>query len=215
MQPNHQIFLGIPPDALEDLLRTLQAETIWYPKSAQLLLQGEENSFISILKQGQAHAVRYTPEGREVDYALLHAGDLFGDVLALSIGHRSPVSIYADVECAVTRFSYRLLRDSSHPYAFRLLQNLSEELTKKFFLQQQRIHYLTRPTLREKILAYLFDCQAERDGSFFTVPLNRSALASYLYCDRSALCRELSRLRQERIIDYRKNQFRLLKAKIY
>ena len=42
--------------------------------------------------------------------------------------------------------------------------------------------------------------------------MDRSAMAEYLNIDRSALSRELSRMKADGILDYYKNQFRLMKS---
>ena len=210
MQLYHQIFEGIPSSDLKTLFDVVQLQIREYPKGSLLLSQDEENSYIRILKQGNAHAVRYTSDGREVDFAYLQAGDLFADALALSLGHRSPVSIYADCDCTVAMFSYGLLLESRHPYACHVLKNLAEELAEKFFALQQRLHYITQPSLREKIMVYLNDCKQGSGEEFFLVPLDRKAMASFLCSDRSALCRELSALKRDGIIDFYKNRFRIL-----
>lgn len=207
MQPNQSIFQGIPEEGCKQLFACLQVEQIIYAKHARILEQGEANPYICVLKKGTAHAVRYTTDGREVDFALLRSGDTFGDALALSISERSPVSVYADSTCTVNRFLYQRLLQSSSPYAKTVLQNLAEALAKKFFLQQRRVQYLTCPTLREKILTYLKDCSTEVQRASFQIPFNREALAAFLCCDRSALSRELSRLQRDGLLQYRKNQF--------
>lgn len=213
MQPNHRIFRGIPQEKLQQLLPILQIQTREYPKGSLLLLQGEENKNICILKKGKAHAVGYTQEGREVDYMSLKDGDLFGNELTLSLGQRSPVSIYADCDCTVIYFSYQALLTSEHPCACLLLRNLAKELSEKFFDLQRRIHYLTQPTLREKLLAYLQDCRSRSESDTFTISLDRNALASFLYCDRSALSRELSKLQKEGLLTFRKNTFHFTNSK--
>ena len=43
-----------------------------------------------------------------------------------------------------------------------------------------------------------------------TIPFNRTDLANYLDADRSALTRELARMKEEGIIDYNKNTFTIL-----
>jgi CRP-like cAMP-binding protein len=43
-----------------------------------------------------------------------------------------------------------------------------------------------------------------------TIPFNRTDLANYLDADRSALTRELSRMREDGLIDFEKNTFVLL-----
>ena len=70
----------------------------------------------------------------------------------------------------------------------------------------------SRPTVREKVLAYLRR-ETERAGrSAVTLPLDRAAMADYLHVERSALSRELSRMRRDGLIDFCKNRFELLEA---
>ena len=69
---------------------------------------------------------------------------------------------------------------------------------------------ISRTSIREKLLTYLTR-QAERTGSLtFTIPMGRTELAEYLCTDRSAMTRELSRLRDEGIISFDKRTFTLL-----
>ena len=64
--------------------------------------------------------------------------------------------------------------------------------------------------LREKILAYL-SIESRRNGSTnFIVPLNRTEMADYLCTNRSALSRELAKMKKDGIIDYESNTFRIL-----
>ena len=210
MQLIHEIFSDVPQTELTVLLDSLQLQNRIYPKGALLLSQDDENGEIRILQKGKAHAVRYTADGREVDFAVLQDGDLFGDALAMSLGHRSPVNIYADCECTVYMFSYQRLFDCNNPYALLVAKKLAEEVAEKFFALQRRIHYITQPTLRDKIMVYLNDCKTNSTAEMFTIPFDRKELASFLCCERTALCRELSTLKAEGRIRYKKNVFCLL-----
>ena len=68
---------------------------------------------------------------------------------------------------------------------------------------------VTKKTLREKILAYL-SIQAQVQGNrYFEIPLGRVELAEYLCADRSALTRELAKMKEDGLIDYDKNCFRI------
>ena len=44
----------------------------------------------------------------------------------------------------------------------------------------------------------------------FSIPFSRAGLAEDLNCDRSALCRELSRMRAQGLIETYKNSFKIL-----
>ena len=49
-----------------------------------------------------------------------------------------------------------------------------------------------------------------KKSSSFDIPFNRQELADYLSVDRSAMSAELSRMRDEGMIDFKKNHFTLL-----
>jgi CRP-like cAMP-binding protein len=55
--------------------------------------------------------------------------------------------------------------------------------------------------------------QARSCGSgSFEIPFDRQGLADYLSVERSALSAEMSKLRAEGVLAYRKNHFELLRA---
>ena len=59
-------------------------------------------------------------------------------------------------------------------------------------------------------MTYL-SAEAVRSGSReVTIPFNRQQMADYLNVDRSALSKELGKMRDEGILEFRKNRFRLI-----
>ena len=73
-----------------------------------------------------------------------------------------------------------------------------------------RIFCTSPKTIRERLLTYL-SSQAERSGSStFQIPFNRQQMADYLNLDRSALSKELGKMRDEGFLTFHKNQFTLL-----
>lgn len=83
-------------------------------------------------------------------------------------------------------------------------------LATKNLLLNQKLDYLTSRTTRERIAKYFIDT-ANRDGKTkINIPYNRNQLAEYLGVDRSVLSRELSKLKQEGILDFEKNAFHIV-----
>ena len=74
----------------------------------------------------------------------------------------------------------------------------------------EKTEILCKKTLRSKILAYLEQEARNHGCRSFTIPFNRTDLANYLDADRSALTRELARMKEEGLIDFTKNNFELL-----
>lgn len=65
---------------------------------------------------------------------------------------------------------------------------------------------------KEKILSYLSEQSLKAGSASFDIPFGRQQLADYLSVDRSAMSRELSKMREEGILKFERNHF-VLKSK--
>ena len=74
----------------------------------------------------------------------------------------------------------------------------------------RKIDVVSKRTIREKLLAYLSIQAQVHNARYFVVHLGRVELAEYLCVDRSALTRELAKMKEDGLIDYDKNCFRIL-----
>ena len=73
---------------------------------------------------------------------------------------------------------------------------------------------MAQKNTRDKLLLYL-SMEAEKSGSAeFRIPFNRQQLADYLSVDGSAMSRELSHMKEEGILEYQRNRFRLISPRI-
>lgn len=191
-----------------ELREDLQMKLHDIPKGGMLPQCAGEHRLIVVLCAGNAHGVGYSSEGREVEYLLYKPWDVIGGFTLCKSEH----SVFADSACTVMTFSYEKLLTSTHALSRDFLIALLEALSIKYAELQKRTRCLTCSTLREKIFTYLSDLSTEKE--WFEVPLDRNALAAYLFCDRSALCRELSKMKKDGIITFRKNRFCILLSRI-
>lgn len=67
-------------------------------------------------------------------------------------------------------------------------------------------------SLRERLLSYFSEQALEHGSSHFSIPFNRQQLADYLSVNRSAMSKELSKMQEDGLIAYRKNEFTLKEA---
>ena len=74
----------------------------------------------------------------------------------------------------------------------------------------RKVEVVSKRTIREKLLAYLSIQAQLQDSRYFELPFGRVELAEYLCVDRSALTRELEKMKSDGLIDYDKNCFRIL-----
>ena len=77
----------------------------------------------------------------------------------------------------------------------RMIENMFRLIRDKATALSERVEVLSRRSIREKLLCY-FSLQQAKCGGSFTLPFSLSALADYISTDRSAMMRELKKLRQ-------------------
>ena len=85
-----------------------------------------------------------------------------------------------------------------------------ENISHKYFTQNRRMDILMLKSVRSKVMAYLEWQSSVKKARTFSVDLDRRLMADFLGVERSALSRELSRMKAEGLIDYRKSKFTLL-----
>lgn len=90
-----------------------------------------------------------------------------------------------------------------------MIQNLLRLTAEKNVGLARKVGHMARRTTRDKLLSYLSAEARRSGGSVFTIPFNRQQLADYLAVDRSAMCSELSRLRDEGLLDFHRSEFTL------
>ena len=86
-----------------------------------------------------------------------------------------------------------------------LLQEFANQIT--FFNTKVRI--LSQKKLRDKIKVYLQTQEISEDGTI-QLPFSRNKLAEFLYVDRSALSRELCRMRDEGVLAFSGSKITML-----
>ena len=210
--PPSPLLAGIDRQTAASLLTRLGASQRRYSPGAQLLRAGETTAAFGLVLSGQAQVFREDRQGRPTLIALLHPGSEVALLLAAA-GRPSPVTVQATSEMTVLQIPFDALLAASKtacPGADLLLRNYLRATAAKGLLLHQRLDCLLQPTVREKVLTYLHRVAAATGSRAFTLPLHRADLAAYLHVERSALSRELSRMRQDGLLDFRKNHFRLL-----
>ena len=209
-----RLFQGIAPKALPSLLDQLEARRHPYSKNALLLRPGESHGRIGILLEGRAYVQREEYSGARTLLTELEPGDLFGEAFACAPDTALPPDVCARAAepCAVLWLDFQklLLHRSLDPaHKAALVSNMLAVLAEKDLLLSRRIGHLSKRSIREKLLSYLFE-QSQLCGSrSFTIPFDRQALADYLCVDRSAMSAALSRLREEGLITFNRSHFTL------
>ena len=182
-----------------------------YRRGELLLMAGYETRELGIVLEGEITAAKPMPDGSAVVMTHMGPGGVFADVLAGGRS-KSPVTVTAALPCRVLYLPCEaLLRPcgAMHSAHLQLLHNWLDTISSKYFALDRRLELLCCKSLRGRICLWLLEQREQAGADTFTTPLTRAELASYLNCDRSALCRELSRMQEAGLVELFRRSFKL------
>lgn len=209
------LFEGIKKDEISSVLGCVGAYKKTFKKDNIIMAQDDNACLVTVLS-GTIHMTMCDINGNHTLISVLYKGDFFGENSLCSNKFSDSISFYSETDCEVLFLPFaKVLNYCSAACEFhhRLIENAVKLMASKNIELVQKLEIISKKTLREKILTYL-SIIANNSGSYFKTDMNRSDLADYLCADRSALSRELSKMKQDGLIDFDKNTFRLLKKNI-
>ena len=184
-----------------------------YEKNETVFAAGDEIKSIGILTSGAVNIIDTDALGRQTIIAYIGAPDNFAEAFVCAGIERSPVTVTAAEDCEVLFVPLnRIINTCGNQceHHRRLIENLLCVLADKNIVLSKKINIISRRTVRDKVWTYLLWEYGKQRVNPFTVALNRSDMADFLCVERSAMSRELSRMREDGIIDYWRSSFKLL-----
>ena len=115
------------------------------------------------------------------------------------------ISIVASSSCEILFIDYNLLINNKIINA-NIIDILSIAITKINI----RIELLSKKTIRERLLCYFNLIAKKKKRKTFNLPITYIELSDYLSVDRSAMMRELKKLKNEKIISINEKKISLL-----
>ena len=92
-----------------------------------------------------------------------------------------------------------------------VVKNLMETIAENNIKLLNKLSHMSKRTIRDKLLSYFGLLSKNAGSNYFDLPFNKTELANYLSVDRSAMCTELKKMKDEGLIDFEKKQFHLIK----
>ena len=209
-----RLFRDLPRETLEREVLP-RGKPRDYEKQAVLIAPGDRVDWFAVVLRGKVQISQIFSDGTSSLMDALGPGYTLGTDLVCTRSRRSPYYAVAAGPLRILRFPGTLLLEPgelSGEAREILWRNLLTHLSHDSLRKHYRLAILARRGLRDRVLVYL-TMQAERRGtSTFRIPFSREELAAFLCVNRSALSHELSRMEQEGLIRFRKNEFTLLSA---
>ena len=210
---NTQLFSGASDEDIEAMLGCLQAKLCTYEKGEYVLREGERVDRLMMLVKGELHIQRDDYWGNRSIISMVGVGEMFGEAYAAPESGPLMNDVLAVEDSAVIFLDIgKLLTVCPNGCKFHAMavKNLFFAISEKNRKLVRKLGYMSRRTTREKLIAYLSEEAKRQNSGSISIPFNRQQLADFLSVDRSAMSNELCKLRDEGLIEFEKNRFRLL-----
>ena len=202
------LFQDLSEAELDTLAAAGHLRTRQFAKHEVIFHAGSCVREIGIVLRGSVHIENLDLWGTKSILSSVGAGQAFAETYAFC-GDTLMVDAVAAEDCEVLFLHTGALSDSRVPAGVRgtLLHNLLTVSMRKNLSLSQRIFCTTPKTVRGRLLTYFSAQAAKADSPEFEIPFNRQQMADYLNLDRSALSKELGRMRDEGLLEFEKNHF--------
>ena len=208
-----KLFSGVGEDDVTSMLSCLGARLKSYKKGEFVLRQGEHLCVIVVLVDGKLHIQKDDYWGNRSILGLIEVGEMFGEayvspesssLLNDVVAVEDSTAIFFDVKRIITTCP------SACRFHSMVVQNMFFAISEKNRKLVQKLGHMSKRTTREKLISYLSEEAGRQNSSSFSIPFNRQQLADFLSVDRSAMSNELCKMRDEGLLEFEKNRFRLL-----
>lgn len=207
-----KLFAGVGDDEISAMLSCLGARLYNYKKGEYVLHQGEHLSDIIVLVEGNLHIQKDDYWGNRSILGQVDVGEMFGEAYVAPESGALLNDVVATENSTVIFFDVRkIITTCSSGCRFHsvIVQNMFFAISDKNRKLVQKLGHMSKRTTREKLISYLSEESKKQNSSNFTIPFNRQQLADFLSVDRSAMSNELCKMRDEGLIEFDKNYFKL------
>lgn len=195
------LFDGIEDEQLTDAIKLLNGRIKKVVKDDYIVQLGGTMQYAGLLLKGKIESSFQNENFDQITMHTFTGGYLFGEGLVINHAKNSPVQVRAVEDSVVLFIDLEMIYAAADksPIQNILARNLIKSLAKKNLILNQKVRILSQKSLRDRIFIYLRTLPKDKDG-YVRIPFTQTALAEYLGVNRSALSRELGRMKNEGLL---------------
>ncbi len=209
------LFRGMSPEEIKQALSVMQAQEKKFQKGEAIMLSGNTTHRMGMVLEGSVTIESNDIWGNRTILSHVGKGQFFAESYALLKNEPLLVDVTANEDCEILFLQVdkmEQLNHSAEPWALKYLANLLTISAHKNLTLSGRSFHTAPKSARGRVMAYLNSVSLQKHSWEFDIPFDRQQLADYLNLERTALSKELGRMRNEGIISVRKNHFVIIKA---
>ena len=203
------LFQGCLAEDISGMADRLGFLTACYKKGAVIYEEGTTTHNIGMVLSGSVQIGHNDIWGNNSILSIAKAGDVFAEAYACIPKEPLMIQAEANEPCEILFINVPKLFAPCRDCAMQnqVIQNLVAISAQKSLQLSRRCLHTSPKTIRGRLLSYFSQLVSQQGSAKIVSPFNRQQLADYLNLDRSALSKELGKMKQEGFIEYHKNTF--------
>lgn len=207
------IFQGMDDNELLDSLDFLRAHEQNFKKGSIILHAGDLTDKMGLVMEGSVTVESDDAWGNRSILSKVEAGEFFAETYAFLPKEPLLVNVIANEDCHILFLrigSLKQLQNNMEPWMIKFVSNLLMLSMHMNLMLSSRSFHTAPKTIRGRVMAYLNSVSMQKHAREFNIPFDRQQLADYLNLERTALSKELSKMKADGLIDYYKNSFKII-----
>ena len=203
------IFNSIDKDTIEVLINSVFYSINSFNKDDIISIEGDDCTNLAIILSGSVEIHKPFPSGKIVTINNFQAGNVFGEAILFSESHKYPANVIASSDSKIMYISkceiikLMTLNDI-------ILNNFLSVLSNRILMLNDRITNLSLDTIRKKVANIILLEHRKQNKDIIVLPFCRRKMAEMLNIPRPSLSRELSKMKEDKIINFNKNRIQIL-----
>ena len=203
------LFQGCSEEEIMNMSKHLDFRTNSYRKGQVIFGTGSVVTDIGLVLSGSVRIEHTDLWGNKSILGITPAGGVFAESYACIPNEPMMVDAVANEDCDILFISVpKLFTPCSVCVSQnRLIHNLVMISAEKNLQLSRRSLHTSPKTIRGRLSSYFSQQVSAQGSNKIVIPFDRQQLADYLNLDRSALSKELGKMRNDGLIEYHKNTF--------
>lgn len=211
MTKNH-LFYNIDEAEHDSMMQCFNSRMQNYSAGEIICFYSDQDMGIGIVEKGTACVIHSLPSGSRTILESLDEGDIFGQLFYFHAA-RENISVEATSHCVIRYINYEhLIKRCKNAcvHHSQLVSNVLQMVQEKTQRICEHLEVLSQRSIRERLISYFEILAAQKGSNTFELPFTITNLADYLSVDRSAMSRELGKMKEEGLIRMEKRKVTLL-----
>ncbi len=208
------IFRNMSDSEILSALKDLDASEKNYKKGSAILHAGSVTEWMGLVLKGSVTIENNDVWGNKTILSHVEEKQSFAETYGLLADEPMLVDVIANEDCHILFLRIGTLRrgiSAREIWAFNLINNLLTISAYKNLALSGRSFHTAPKTIRGRVSSYLNSISIRKGQMEFDIPFDRQQMADYLNLERTALSKELRKMKDDGLIDFRKNHFLLKK----